>query len=199
MHEDSPLAGLTDSQQATLLRALLSQNDRSDITIQNLSGGLLNSTNLVEKLKTATGVKVLPALPPSRLPSLLTVGDVHLAPGSLTESPARVRDWGVLLNLKQFMLNPFNTPVTLKLPCQCSGWAAKMRKLGYKVSSRSVHFGRQEHTITKGGLSVTLIQGGTAPVTNKVTWGSLLNTGLMADLRAVGLVASDKLADKEMA
>ena len=191
MLENSPLAGLTESQQATLLRALLSHNDRADITVRNLSGGLLNSTDLVEKLKTITGVKVTPVQQAPRLPSIVMVGDIHSVPRSVTQSIARMRDWGVLLNLKQFTLNPFNTSVTLKLPCQWSGWAAKLRKLGYKVSSRSVHFGRQEHTIIKGGQSVTLIQGGTAPVTNKLAWGSLLNSDLMADLRTVGLLAGE--------
>lgn len=223
MHENSPIEGLSDSQQAKLFRTLLLQIEREDITFKNLSGGQLSVRDLVVKLQTLTGIKAGPKVVSVAHPGLLnTVHSLEAASHRVValcaarpqrEAPVpspffsdihignfrRIREFDALFTFNQLLLQAPFGEVTLKLPGQCHGWVTRMRARGYKVSSRAARFGQQEHTLVKDGVSITLLQGGSAVVRNKRQWGSFIDPAILADLRDVGALIEEKVPEKEFA
>lgn len=196
MSSTNPVVGMSTQQQAALLLTLLSKMRKGELTVQRGTEAPLSDTELVQMLQADPAVTVmhghrhLPLIAVDMGPLNKPKPPVN---GELPEVPLDVFKFFMPIEMdKRFLDNPLlyrYVTVTMKLPAECSGWAVRMGKLGYKVSSRSEKFGRQEHVIKKDGAHLVLLQGGSAVVKNKLDSLSPEKMQILGDLRSVGALA----------
>lgn len=170
---------LSIEEQAAMFRTLMQKAQEGAVTLHGMpvTPELLASFAMNEALENRHFFGEMRMFTPA-LGSLLC--DVHIG------MPPRQLD----RHLESFMsafADTFNSKeFAMKLPGQCRGWEAKMRKEGFTVKTAS-RFGHLEHTISRGGHSSVVIQGTTALIRSKVHFGFSL-APVIAALKSVGAV-----------
>jgi hypothetical protein len=219
MDNIDPLWGFSDTHLAAMLRELLRRNDCGAFTLLSENNTTLTSRELVASLRATLPVMPSHSLAhqqPSR-PGPIVVGlrerpsyfsaDFpslsELAQSYLEQRPvlaeSRIAKTGIWLMAGRLPLMTVRRPfprempalqLCMKPPAQCYGWEAKMKRLGYRVSTKPDGHCQQQHLIRKDDESFSVLQGCTKALLYSVGPLSMFDYQVVLDLKKVGVLVS---------